>query len=57
MIHFKLAGNDAIARLSPDIRVEIGNPISLWIDFEKAHLFDPVTEARFSLPAFAGSQA
>jgi ABC-type sugar transport system ATPase subunit len=46
MIHFKVAESEAIARLSPDTPVAVGQPISLWIDFEKAHLFDPVTEAR-----------
>lgn len=48
MIHFKVGDNEAIARLSPDTPVSVGQPISLWIDFEKAHLFDPASEERLS---------
>jgi multiple sugar transport system ATP-binding protein len=46
MIHFKVAETEVIARLSPDCPVAVGQSVSLWIDFEKAHLFDPVTEER-----------
>ncbi len=48
MVHFTIGDSKAVARLAPDIAVTLQQPLTLAIDFEKAHLFDPATEKRLT---------
>ncbi|MCQ0986097.1 ABC transporter ATP-binding protein [Jiella marina] len=45
LVHFKLAGNDAIARVEPDRRPRPGEVMPLAPVPGKAHLFDPASGA------------
>jgi len=49
LIYFTAGGVDGCARLSPDVRVAVGEPIRLAPDMSRMHLIDPETD-RVVLP-------
>jgi multiple sugar transport system ATP-binding protein len=48
MVHFVLGGTAVVAKIPSEFQVALKTPVTLQLNLEHAHLFDPETECRIS---------
>jgi multiple sugar transport system ATP-binding protein len=48
LIHAQADGNDIVALVAADRKVQVGDAIDFTVPMEKLHIFDPASEARLS---------